>query len=207
MAVSEERVSRGRLLKRAGVGAAALGAGSMLTASTASAACTRVDGLHRQSAVARRTRRPARVGPACTALCVLESTVEGCCFCFENSFCARSPTCTILEAVPARLELRRTRRYQPLRCRARSACRIVARATTTPSVCAERPAKATKPGGPTDDLASDHRCTRSRASSEALVLSAEVDDDVRDRHREALPRRFDDASLEPVGPCLRGASR
>ena len=91
MAVSEQRVTRGRLLKRAGVGAAALGAGSMLTASTAGASdpaskgCISVGGCS-TSLVA------SACGPNCQ-LCGCGVTVEGCCYCFENFYCADIPTC------------------------------------------------------------------------------------------------------------------
>ena len=47
MAVSEKRVTRGRLLKRAGAGAA-IGVGAMVTAGTASADARPLDELHRR---------------------------------------------------------------------------------------------------------------------------------------------------------------
>jgi hypothetical protein len=90
MAVSETRVTRGRLLKRAGVGAAALGAGSMLTASTASAslppslACVGAGGCQLGFACPQGT-------PGC---CFCNVNTEGCCVCVENVFCAGIPTCT-----------------------------------------------------------------------------------------------------------------
>lgn len=92
MAVSEQRVTRGRLLKRAGVGAAALGAGSMLTASTASA------NLPTNKACI------GSGGCGCANGCVSFPGGSGCCFCFVNTegcciatedvFCAGIPTCT-----------------------------------------------------------------------------------------------------------------
>lgn len=92
MAVSEQRVTRGRLLKRAGVGAAALGAGSMLTASTAGAsfssifstACIAVGGCSTTPFV-------DGCDSGCQCGCVV--TPEGCCFCAENWFC-NTPACT-----------------------------------------------------------------------------------------------------------------
>jgi hypothetical protein len=88
MAVSETRVTRGRLLKRAGVGAAALGAGSMLTASTASASapastiCIDVGGCSFDAC------------PGGSGCCFCWMNVEGCCFCGENVYCAGLPTCS-----------------------------------------------------------------------------------------------------------------
>jgi hypothetical protein len=96
MAVSEGRVSRRGLLKRAGVGAAALGAGSMLTTSTASA-----------NAPASRICLTAGgcgvcAGQAdcdgCDCSCVV--TVEGCCFCHQPVFCTGIPTCTSSAGCP-----------------------------------------------------------------------------------------------------------
>jgi hypothetical protein len=89
MAVSETRVTRGGLLKRAGVGAAALGAGSMLTASTASAsapastACIAAGGCG-----------DFQVCPGGTGCCNCYITTEACCFCGEDVYCSGIPTCT-----------------------------------------------------------------------------------------------------------------
>jgi hypothetical protein len=98
MAVSETRVTRGRLLKRAGVGAAALGAGSMLTASTAGASapastsCINLGGCSQNIVL-------SACGPVCNA-CGCGITTEGCCFCWENVFCAGLPTCTASSQCP-----------------------------------------------------------------------------------------------------------
>ena len=69
MAATEERVSRGRLLKRAGVGAAALGAGSMLTASTASAASTRSTACVGIGGCANERCSAPSCGQPCTVCC------------------------------------------------------------------------------------------------------------------------------------------
>jgi hypothetical protein len=87
MAVSETRVTRGGLLKRAGAGAAAFGAGSMLTASTAGASlpastvCVDI-GCEYESC------------PGGSGCCYCTINRDGCCNCFENMFCAGLPTCT-----------------------------------------------------------------------------------------------------------------
>src|SRR5262245_10679114 len=100
MAGSETRVTRGRLLKRAGVGAAALGAGSMLTASTASAnapastICATNGGCGQ---CANQVDCGAGSG-GCTCSCVI--TVEGCCFCHQPVFCSGIPTCTSSAGCP-----------------------------------------------------------------------------------------------------------
>src|SRR5262245_1203897 len=80
MAVSETRVSRGRLLKRAGVGAAALGAGSMLTAAASQGAgaynyCTNCTCGICSGQVACHNPFHPNIGGDC-----IPST-EGCCFC------------------------------------------------------------------------------------------------------------------------------
>ncbi len=88
MAVSEERVTRGRLLKRAGIGAAALGAGSMLTASTAGAApataCASVGGCGDCVDV----ECPNCFNHPC---CFCFVTVEGGCACSEDFYCSTVP--------------------------------------------------------------------------------------------------------------------
>ena len=91
MAVSEQRVTRGRLLKRAGVGAAALGAGSMLTASTASAnlppskSCVSAGGC----GICGNLNNCE--GSGC---CFCFITTEGCCTCSEDFFCSGAVACT-----------------------------------------------------------------------------------------------------------------
>ena len=88
MASIDERVSRRRLLKRAGVGVAAVGAGSMLTAGPAFAAgachdcaCGPCDG-----------QVPCQPTHHASGWCV--PTTEGCCFCHEGSSCACLDDCT-----------------------------------------------------------------------------------------------------------------
>lgn len=89
MAVTDERVSRRRLLKRAGVGAAVLGAGSMITASTAAAqhegdaACIDAGGCGVCGG-------QQDCGDTCS--CIMR--VDGCCFCHEWSFCSDLPSCS-----------------------------------------------------------------------------------------------------------------
>jgi hypothetical protein len=100
MALSEERVTRGRLLKRAGVGAAALGAGSMLTATTASAnappsrACAEPGASGCSTCPA-----AAHPCPGGTGCCYCFITTEGCCFCAEDFFCD-VPSCTSSSQCP-----------------------------------------------------------------------------------------------------------
>ncbi len=89
MAIGDERVSRRRLLKRAGVGAAVIGAGSMVTAGTASA----VGFCHDCSC------SPCGSGNGCghwfghgvCTACV--PTTEGCCFCHEGIACDGATGC------------------------------------------------------------------------------------------------------------------
>ncbi len=91
MAMTEDRVSRGRLLKRAGVGAAVLGAGSMVTAATASAnaspslSCISVSGCGICA-----TQGLGCEGNEC---CGCAITTEGCCFCIANVSCVGLPSC------------------------------------------------------------------------------------------------------------------
>ncbi len=86
MAVSETRVTRGRLLKRAGAGAA-LGVGAMVTAGTASAdllpstSCIDAGGCGSFQACE----------GACNCGCVV--TVESKCICMQNVFCAGLKGC------------------------------------------------------------------------------------------------------------------
>lgn len=146
MAATEERVSRGRLLKRAGVGAAALGAGSMLTASTAGAAssvstaCVGTGGCATNPGV-------SACGTACTA-CGCGVTVEGCCFCFENVFCAGLPTCTSSKACPPGWNCVAFDASNP--CGAVQVCVPHCGACNHHTVCVcGASTKASKPGGPT----------------------------------------------------------
>src|SRR5262245_23938324 len=95
MAVSEGRVSRRGLLKRAGVGAAAFGAGSMLTASTASAnapasrVCVDAGGCG-----------ACDLQTQCSSCCTCVVTVEGCCFCHEPVFCDDNLACSSSAGCP-----------------------------------------------------------------------------------------------------------
>jgi hypothetical protein len=86
MATTEERVSRRRLLKRAGVGAAAVGAGSMLTAPSASAATapSAVECIHSGGCGLCGTASECVEDPGC---CLCWITTEGCCICGESSMC------------------------------------------------------------------------------------------------------------------------
>ena len=86
MASVDERVSRRRLLKRAGVGAAVLGAGSMLTASSAAAqgdpTCIGAGGCGE-----------CTFQTTCGAGCGCVITVEGCCFCHQGISCGGATPC------------------------------------------------------------------------------------------------------------------
>lgn len=96
MATTDTRVSRRVLLKRAGAGAAALGAGSLVTASTAGAdaspslACTH-NGCKVCSGLL------SCKGSECCSCFV---TVEGCCFCAEAIFCDDLLTCASSKQCP-----------------------------------------------------------------------------------------------------------
>lgn len=100
MATSETRVTRGKLLKRAGVGAAMLGAGSMLTASTAGAglattkACVGAGGC---GCFGGGGCVPIAGGSGC---CYCFTNTEGCCIATENVFCAGLATCTSSSQCP-----------------------------------------------------------------------------------------------------------
>ena len=82
-------VTRRKLLKRAGVGAAVVGAGSMVTAVTAGAAvnpspetCIHAGGCF-----------ACGDQPHCGTCCSCVITVEGCCLCHEFVFCADAHPC------------------------------------------------------------------------------------------------------------------
>jgi hypothetical protein len=90
MAVTDERVSRRRLLKRAGAGAAAVGAGSMITAATASAAFD--PGF--STACAPQGCGECANQQACGTGCFCITTSSGCCFCHESSSCAELVACS-----------------------------------------------------------------------------------------------------------------
>ena len=90
MAIGDERVSRRRLLKRAGVGVAAVGAGSMITASVASASYTDEFSL---ACVPQGCGECATQQPCSTGFCTCIIDVDGRCFCHEPSSCAQTP-CT-----------------------------------------------------------------------------------------------------------------
>jgi hypothetical protein len=94
MAVSETRVTRGRLLKRAGVGAAALGAGSMITAGTAAAA------LHPSTSCIDAGGCGEFQFCQNTCECGCTVTLEGCCVCMANVFCDGLPSCTSSSQCP-----------------------------------------------------------------------------------------------------------
>jgi hypothetical protein len=89
MAVTDERVSRRRLLKRAGIGAAALGAGSMLTASSAGAQPHHGD----QACIDAGGCAVCNGQQSCGSDCFCSLSVDGCCSCYQNYFCDGAPTC------------------------------------------------------------------------------------------------------------------
>ena len=101
MSVSEERVSRGGLLKKAGAGALVLGAGSMLT-SSAYAATPALDVCTAQ-AVATDVAACGQCATqtACGAGCGCVPTTQGCCFCHQGISCAGATPCRFNNNCPA----------------------------------------------------------------------------------------------------------
>lgn len=93
MAVSQERVSRRRLLKRAGVGAAALGAGSMITAGTASAKLS-------TSAICVSVGCGYDTCPGGNGCCYCTVNTEGCCNCFDDQTCSGLKACVSSSQCP-----------------------------------------------------------------------------------------------------------
>lgn len=97
MAVTDDRVSRQKLLKRAGVGAAVLGAGSLISAATASAnanpslSCVPAGGC----------ATGGLPNPADGACCFCFVTTEASCFSGQNVYCAGLPTCSNSGQCPA----------------------------------------------------------------------------------------------------------
>jgi hypothetical protein len=87
MAIADERVSRRRLLKRAGIGAAAVGAGSMLTATTASAVA------HGSGVCVGLGSCGPCLGNFCDANCTCLINTEGCCFCHNSISCSHFWAC------------------------------------------------------------------------------------------------------------------
>ncbi len=93
MAASETRVTRGKLLKRAGVGAAVLGAGSLVTATGSSAAL-------KTSAVCVSVGCGYDTCPGGNGCCYCTINTEGCCNCFDDVFCAALKTCVSSSQCP-----------------------------------------------------------------------------------------------------------
>jgi hypothetical protein len=93
MAASDTRVTRGKLLKRAGVGAAALGAGSLLTAGTANAKLA-------TSAICISVGCGYDDCPGGTGCCYCTVNREGCCNCFEDMYCSGLNTCVSSSQCP-----------------------------------------------------------------------------------------------------------
>ena len=191
MAVSDERVSRRSLLKKAGAGAIVLTAGGIMTSSASANQaldiCIQqaVDDRRSLPAVHARARPP--VGEAVGA--------------FPRSTDAASATRA--SRVPMRFRAGTTSTAQQagsaLQPRAagrpRSACR---RAAPLQPRAAERCRLRAKP---------EKRWTLGegllREALSRRVLRLEVDHDVRDRYGEPLARRVHHSSLQPVGPALR----
>lgn len=90
MAIADERVSRRRLLKRAGIGAAAVGAGSMITASGASAAYADEFSTACIPDGCGECETQQACGDGC--FCIID--VEGRCFCHEPSSCGSLTPCS-----------------------------------------------------------------------------------------------------------------
>lgn len=99
MAITEARVSRKSLLKRAGVGAAALGGVSMATAATASA-----DAAPSKSCTVQGCGSNNQCGEYNNCLghdcCYCWVTTEGCCFCGQDYFCNATISCTSSKGCP-----------------------------------------------------------------------------------------------------------
>ena len=102
MSVTEERVSRGRLLKKAGAGALVLGAGSMLT-SSAYASGGGGGNVCQQQAVAADVAAcgACATQTACGPGCGCIPTTNGCCFCHQGIACAGATPCTRQGQCPA----------------------------------------------------------------------------------------------------------
>jgi hypothetical protein len=88
-----ERTSRRKLLKRAGVGAAALWA-VPLVATTGAAHASPGSGKCGKASLASGQPCHACAGPACGGKgCLCFPTTEGCCFCAQPQDCKCIPTC------------------------------------------------------------------------------------------------------------------
>jgi hypothetical protein len=100
VSMTEERVSRGRLLKKAGAGALVLGAGSMLT-SSAYAVAPPLDVCIQQAVdedVAACGQCASQT--ACGAGCGCVPTTQGCCFCHQGIGCAGATPCRYRSQCP-----------------------------------------------------------------------------------------------------------
>ncbi len=209
MTIADERVSRRRLLKRAGVGAAVLGAGSMVTAGTASA----VGFCHDCGCGVCSGQVPCGPGHHGGGWCI--PTTEGCCFCHQGSNCncldgvrneRRVPTRVGMCVVVLRwLALSPAGRH---RCSLRGASQA-ARCPTEAQAWRRAPRgspgrrawpRSRPPVARTTQRVNSRGPLRRPSLS---LLRLEVDDDVGDRHGEALARGVDDAALEPVRAALR----
>lgn len=98
MAVTDERVSRRRLLKRAGIGVAAVGAGSMITAAPAAA---QHGGHGDVDCIGAGGCGECDLQTVCGSNCGCVITVDGCCFCHEGSSCASLSPCHTDAQCPA----------------------------------------------------------------------------------------------------------
>lgn len=100
MTVTDERVSRKGLLTRAGAGAAVLGAGAMITATTAGAAAPHSTACNANGCGAENQcgEYDSCMGHDCCACWV---TTEGCCFCGQDYFCESTIPCTSSNQCPA----------------------------------------------------------------------------------------------------------
>jgi len=103
MSVTEERVSRSGLLKKAGAGALVLGAGSMLTTSAyASGGGGGLDVCTQQAVDADVAAcGQCATQTACGAGCGCVPTTHGCCFCHQGIACATATPCSGQKDCPA----------------------------------------------------------------------------------------------------------
>jgi hypothetical protein len=101
MTAIDDRVSRKSLLTRAGAGAAVLGAGSMLTATTASAAAAHTTACNANGCGAENQCEGGYDNCLGHDCCYCWVTTEGCCFCGQDYFCDSTIPCSSSNQCPA----------------------------------------------------------------------------------------------------------
>lgn len=112
----EEKLTRGKVLKRAGIGAAAVWTVPMFVTSTASAA-TEIGGKQCAQLAVERGVGACTPCPGCNnpcrgaceiGECYCAVTVKGCCSCTVNDFCSNLPPCRRNRDCPAGTECTHT---------------------------------------------------------------------------------------------------